>query len=142
MHNKNMFVEKKIFWYKNILHFSTKYKSMYTSYKFTWGQISLKNKSFTTFQRTLNHCRKRNLGLRCQSFCTVGNFSRFSGYIFCKEIFIIAQARLDPYNGGAPPPPPSIFQNEGKTWVLPVLPHMAPLTSIFIKDLRFCKFRN
>ena len=37
-----------------------------------------------------------------------------------------AQARKDPYNGGAPPPP-SIFQNQGKTWVLPVLPHMAPL---------------
>ena len=73
-----------------MLHFSTKYKSMYTTYIFTWGQISLKNKSFTTFQRTLNHCRKRNLGLRCQSFCTVGNFSGFLGFIFCKELFIFA----------------------------------------------------
>ena len=93
--------QKHICWKENILiekhaaffYKVQKYVLIYTSYKFTWGQISLKNKSFTTFQRTLNHCRKRNLGLRCQSFCTVGNFSGFSGYIFCKEIFIIAQAR-------------------------------------------------
>ena len=34
---------------------------------------------------------------------------------------------------GAPPlpPPPSIFQNQGKTWVLPFLPHMAPLLSTY-----------
>ena len=25
-------------------------------------------------------------------------------------------------------PPQSILQNQGKTWVLPVLPHMAPLS--------------
>ena len=38
----------------------------------------------------------------------------------------------DPYNGGAPPllPLPSIFQNQGKTWVLPVLPHIAPLINL------------
>ena len=40
-----------------------------------------------------------------------------------------AQARLGPYNGGAPPLPPlpSIFQNRGKAAALPALPGTAPL---------------
>ena len=45
-----------------------------------------------------------------------------------------AKARKDPYNGSVPLPlplplpTPFIFQNKGKTWVLPVLPHMEPLS--------------
>ena len=96
MHNKNILLKRKYFDIKTYCSFihSTKVCTylyvQYISYTFTWGQISLKNKSFTTFQRTLNHCRKRNLGLRCQSFCTVGYFSGILGFIFCKEIFMIA----------------------------------------------------
>ena len=44
-----------------------------------------------------------------------------------------AQARQDPYNGGEPPrpPPPSIYQHQGTTWLLPVVPHMAPLNKFY-----------
>ena len=36
-----------------------------------------------------------------------------------------------PYHGGAPPPRGSILEKQGKTAVLPVLPHTAPLVDIW-----------
>merc|ERR1712051_1103888 len=60
-----------------------------------------------------------------------GHYSRgdiIQGRTLIKEIRYLSPIFRGAYNGGAPPlPPPSILQNQGKTWVLPVLPHMAPL---------------